>query len=68
LRSRTDEAWNAWLAEWRKVLAVTPATIPGAAALAVFMALHSQESGGMGAAQEALTALAASLKGFAAAA
>jgi hypothetical protein len=57
-----------WLLAWRRVLAVTPATIPGAVALAVFMADHSQKSGGMGAAQEAPTALAASLKGFAAAA
>lgn len=66
LEDRAAEAMYAWLSAWRKVLTVTPTTIPGAAALAVFMSVHSMESGGVDTAQEALTALAASLQDFAA--
>jgi hypothetical protein len=53
---------------WVELCEVTPTTIAGAAALANYMAVYSKEEGGADTAQEALTALAASLKKFAAAA
>lgn len=58
----------AWEAAWRRVLDATPTTVPGAVALAAFLAAHNEDTGGGGSAHEALTALATSLKYFVAAA
>jgi hypothetical protein len=62
-----DEASDASFAAWCALFTITPTTIAGAAALASYMAIYSEEEGGSDTAQEALTALAASLQKFAAA-
>jgi hypothetical protein len=59
-----DEASAASIAAWYELFTVTPTTVAGAAALASYMAAYSKEEGGVDTAQEALTALAASLQKF----
>lgn len=61
-----DEASNNSFEAWLKLCEVAPTTNAGAAALASYMAIYSKEEGGADTAQEALTALAASLEKFAA--
>lgn len=63
-----DEASDDSLEAWLELCEVTPTTIAGAAALVSYMAVYSEKEGGADTAQEVLTALAASLEEFAAAA
>jgi hypothetical protein len=60
-----DEASDDSLEAWYELCEVIPTTVAGAAALVSYMAVYSEEEGGSDTAQEALTALAASLRKFA---
>jgi hypothetical protein len=62
-----DEAASDSIEAWYELFEVVPTTIASAAALASYMAVYSKEERGADTAQEALTALAASLEKFAAA-
>jgi hypothetical protein len=60
------KAMNTWSDAWDAVLAIQPTTLAGAAALAAFMEVHSQEQGDLDSTDNALAAVTKALKAMAA--